>query len=122
MRDKIKIDPIVSREQLFAIRPWLESFNHQPITNPIGRYHSFAKGDRLLAVTQQTQLNTLVPAVNPNVCTPRETSEIVECFHHWEANQDAGLVTVVPQESHMHVHMDKLGYKPYAVLYKPKSP
>lgn len=75
----------------------------------------------MLAVTQQTQVNALIPAVNPNVCTPRETSEIVECFHHWNINQAGGFLTVVPSESHMHRFMDKLGYKPYAVFYKSKD-
>lgn len=116
MREKMTITPVTSPEQVTSLGDWLESFGHKRIENPSGRFHLFTKLDRVLALTQQIQLPALFPAVNPNVCTPRETTEIVACFHHWNANQPH--VVAVPSESKMHEKMAALGYKPHAVLYE----
>jgi hypothetical protein len=110
--------PLTSAEQLTQLKPWLESFEHKAIVEPVGKFHLFTKGERTLALTQQIVLNGLFPAVNPHVCTPRETTEIVNYFQAWNANMAGGLVVAVPSKSHMHEHMSKLGYRPKAILYE----
>lgn len=115
---KMNIMPIVSPVQLEQLSPWLASFDHKPAT-PIGKFHLFTKAERILALTQQLAINVLVPAVNPHICTPRETTEIVDCFHAWEKNKEGGMSVVVPYESHMHEKMKKLGYQPRCILYDP---
>lgn len=118
MRERIVITPVTSVEQIAQLKPWLESFDHKVPVSPAGRFHLFSKGDRILALTQQTTLNALFPAVNPKVCTPRETSEIADCFRSWSANLNGGLSVSVPIGSPMHEQMGKLGYKPVSVLYE----
>ena len=114
----MNITPLTSPDQLTQLEPWLRSFEHKPVVNPVGRFHVFTKMSRVLALTQQISINALFPAINPKECSPRETSDIVECFHNWNANLPGGLVVAVPAESHMHKHMAKLGYRPYATLYE----
>src|ERR1700744_252930 len=116
MRSRMNVMPITSPEQLAALTGWLASFDHKPAV-PIGKYHVFTKGERVLALTQQIQLNALFPAVNPHVVTPRETVEIVQHFHAWSVNTDGGQVVAVPVSSHMHEKMESLGYRPKCVLY-----
>lgn len=118
MRQRISVMPVTSPEQLTHLKPWLESFEHKEVMQPVGKFHLFTKGERVLALTQQVVLNGLFPAVNPKVCTPRETTEIVNYFQAWNANQPGGLVVAVPSQSHMHEFMFKLRYKPRAVLYE----
>lgn len=119
--NKVNIMPVASAEQLVQLKSWLETFDHHLPPNLNGRFHIFSKGERILALTQQTQINALFPAVNPHVSSPRETHEIVRCFHAWHAVTPGGLAVNVPSESHMHKHMEKLGYKPVSVLYEPIS-
>lgn len=118
MRSAISIAPILSPAELEGHRPWLQSFAHDVPANPTGRFHKFSEGDKVLALTQQTALNILAPAVNPNVVSPRQTKEIVAIFHAWSANTPGGLLANVPFSSHMHQRMVKLGYRPVSVLYE----
>jgi hypothetical protein len=108
-----------SPDQLRQLEPWLKSFDHQLQPRPVGTFHLFTRMERTLALTQQTQINAVFPAVNPKVCTPRETTEIVECLRHWGSNMPGGLAVSVPSDSHMHNHMKSLGYRPASVLYEP---
>lgn len=117
--NKVNIAAITSAEQLTGLKPWLETFDHGLPPNLVGKFHAFTKGERLLAITQQTQLTALFPAVNPKVCSPRETYEIVRAFHTWHAVMPGGLAVSVPTTSHMHKFMEKLGYRPLSVLYEP---
>lgn len=119
MRQRMTITPLTSPEQLAQLEPWLKSFDHKSIVNPIGRFHLFTKMARVLALTQQATVNALFPAINPKVCTPRETTEIADCFHSWNANTPGGLMVAVPDGSPMHAQMEVLGYQPYATLYEP---
>jgi hypothetical protein len=115
---RVNIMPLTSIEQVRQLKPWLESFDHH-LPDPItGQFHLFTKGERVLALTQQAQLNVLFPAVNPKVVTPRETREIVDCFHAWSSIMPNGLKVSVPHDSPMHKHMAKLGYKPKAIIYE----
>lgn len=120
-RERMTVVPLTTPEQLSALTPWLQSFDHKP-AEPIGRYHLFSRMDRILGLSQQLLLNVLIPAVNPNTSTPRETAEIVNCFHNWNANTTGGLLVAVPSKSHMHEHMASLGYKAKAVLYESITP
>ncbi len=113
------VRPITTKEKFAEMESWLHSFDHKAVLQPAGAFHLFTKLDRVLAMTQQVAINTVFPAVNPKICTPRETTEISDCLHYWSANCPGGLHVAVPKNSHMHEHMAALGWKPKAVLYEP---
>jgi hypothetical protein len=114
---KLDIRPIMSVEELLKLQPWLESFNHSIPKTINGRFHTIHEGERLLAVTQQHQMEVLTPAVNPKEASPRDTYEIAKIFLAWHGNHPHHVS--VPSDSHMHPKMAMLGYKPVAVLYEP---
>lgn len=120
--NRISIIPVSSTQQLDILKPWLAEFDHVLPERLAGNWHVFEKDRRTLALTQQQQIAVLAPAINPNVATPRETHEIAQIVHAWSAITPGGLTINVPTGSHMHAHMEKLGFRPKSILYEAASP